>query len=265
MIEFVMNKKNRDKVKNLIPMISVSDLSPALNAFCLTIVDNKVTFVASDGYILGKLVINLENNVCKNAQYLLPLDAIKELCKLKANQVGYIRIVDTEVEISADKNVIKRFNLSNGCYPNYERVIPKNTPYSFDLSESDVSALLNHTKIISISQGCTQIDILDGDLRCVSNVANTFVATRVDVVEHNNPRKKHGINANILHKALSFFGGEPAISCNYGDNPQSAYVFKQHGNDDTVVICTPYLLEDVKSEIFSSVSNVLKKEFNDFL
>lgn len=123
------------------------ELRPVMNGIYFDITDENITFVASDGHKLVR-IINSEVKGEGRASFILPKKAALLLKSLLPKESG-------DVEIKFDENNAY-FNMSNnilicrfveGRFPNYNSVIPQNNPNNVTL---DRVSFLNALKRVSV-------------------------------------------------------------------------------------------------------------------
>lgn len=123
------------------------ELRPVMNGIYFDITDENVTFVASDGHKLVR-IINNEVKGDGRSSFILPKKAANLLRSLLPKEYG-------EVEIKFDENnahlIMSNFILIcrfiEGRFPNYNSVIPQNNPNSVTLERL---TLLNALKRVSV-------------------------------------------------------------------------------------------------------------------
>ncbi len=123
------------------------ELRPVMNGIYFDITDENITFVASDGHKLVR-IINDEVKGDGRSSFILPKKAANLLRNLLPKEAG-------EVEIKFDENnahlILSNYLLIcrfiEGRFPNYNSVIPQNNPNTVTL---DRLSLLNALKRVNV-------------------------------------------------------------------------------------------------------------------
>ena len=121
-----------NSIRKITPAIDTNNPKFELNGALLDIKNQKINFVSTD---TRRLAVSFLQNINNNeAQFIIPKKAIIEIQKLFLDEAK-ISYDDTNLVISNDH--IKFFTkLINGKFPDYERIIPSNLKYSFQLPKN---------------------------------------------------------------------------------------------------------------------------------
>jgi len=163
-----------NSIRKITPSIDNNNPKFELNGALIDIKSQKINFVATDTRRLA--VSQLENISNEESQIIIPKKAIIEIQKLFLDDAT-IKYDDTYLVIS-NENYTFFTKLINGRFPDYERIIPKNLKYNFDLEkallieaiklvtsiESKIKMTFNSDNIIfesldDDSESKTQIDV----------------------------------------------------------------------------------------------------------
>jgi len=121
-----------NSVKKITPSIDNNNPKFELNGALIDIKSQKINFVATDTRRLA--ISNLENISNESSQIIIPKKAIVEIQKLFLDEAN-IKYDDTNLVIS-NENYTFFTKLISGKFPDYERIIPSNLKYEFELEIS---------------------------------------------------------------------------------------------------------------------------------
>lgn len=130
---------------------SVSDIKPELASVFFNIFKNTIKIAATDSFRLAeKNLILRKLRAEKSSSFLMPQRGVSEILRLLEK--------DEDIEVGVNKNQIifsgsnYRFisRLTDGKFPDYEQIIPKNFTTTAVAKKSDV---LSHLKLASVFAG----------------------------------------------------------------------------------------------------------------
>lgn len=105
--------------------ISHDETRYVLNGVLLSIKENKIRFIATDGRRLAYVEKELPEKTTKGIEFIIPTKTVTELNKILKDE-GTLRIASAQNQVVfhlGDTYLISR--LIEGHFPNYEQVIPK--------------------------------------------------------------------------------------------------------------------------------------------
>lgn len=129
--------------------VSNDELRPVMCSVFLDITKDDLTFVASDGHRLVKLVSKIARGTDK-ASFTLPTKGANIITNLLAKQSEPVKIrfdFNNAVFDLTDYTVTIRF--IDGRYPNYNSVIPANNINKFTISKSSLSAIIKRVSVFA--------------------------------------------------------------------------------------------------------------------
>ena len=129
--------------------VSDDELRPVMCSVFLDITKDDLTFVASDGHRLVKLVSKIARGTDK-ASFTLPTKGANIITNLLAKQSEPVKIrfdFNNAVFDLTDYTVTIRF--IDGRYPNYNSVIPANNINKFTISKSSLSAIIKRVSVFA--------------------------------------------------------------------------------------------------------------------
>lgn len=135
-----------EAIKKISPAVGVNNPKIELNGAHLDMKEYEINFVATDTRRLA--LVRLETQSISTLSIIIPKRALGEITKLFIEELG---IYYNESQLIFETGNYAFFTkLTNGRFPDYERIIPKNINHTFTLSKSK---FVESLKIInSISQ-----------------------------------------------------------------------------------------------------------------
>lgn len=186
-------------LQSVVMAAALSDIKPEIASIYFSVAPQKVIVVATDSFRLAEQGIEgTFGNKGWSHVFLLPLKSAHELIRLLDKEDG-----DTAVSLGVGQVVFqtKRFRmvsrLTEGTFPDYQRIVPTSFTTEFTLSK----------------------DIIMDMLR----VAGVFVSKLHDVTFHINPTEKHievraaniDVGENVARASTPITGADMRITFNY--------------------------------------------------
>lgn len=116
----------------------------------LTISNQKVSFIGTDGKRLAKVSTACSADASMNGQFVIPLKAVEEILKILDDSEN-----PTTVSISPDKIAIELGSqtliakLLSGQFPDVERVIPAKLGHQFSIHRDELMSLLRQVSLFT--------------------------------------------------------------------------------------------------------------------
>ena len=129
---------------------SADEGRPVLNGVLFLRNPDELTLVATDGYRLSKNTIKFKNAGNLTQEFVLPARTLLEVARIAENEEGDISLFLDESKnqtIFKTTNVVISCRLIDGSYPEYERIIPKESAIKTQLP---VEELLRSLRIAAI-------------------------------------------------------------------------------------------------------------------
>ena len=171
--------------------ISNDETRYVLNGILISVKDNKIRFVATDGRRLAYLEKELQGKAKRNFEYIVPTKAIHEIIKILGWE-GTVKIIPTQNQIIfhfGDTYVISR--LIEGNFPNYEQVIPKEEKTTSMIGrEAFLQAVRRASLLTSAESPAVKMDFVKGRILVSSRSPNLGEA-------------KEELEANVSGKEIS--------------------------------------------------------------
>ncbi len=223
------------------------ELRPVMNGIYFDITDENITFVASDGHKLVR-IINTAVKGDGRASFILPKKAAMLLRTLLPKESG-----DVEVKFDENNAYIKMSNnilicrFVEGRFPNYNSVIPQNNPNNVTL---DRLSFLNALKRVSVFSNPASSLVklqMSEDKIVVSAQDIDFLTSAEEVI----PCQYNGTVMNIGFKAvflIDILNNIPSsdVTLELSDPSRAGIVFpvENEEDEDMLSLLMPMMLND---------------------
>jgi DNA polymerase-3 subunit beta len=213
------------------------DVRYYLNGMLFEVTRDQLRVVATDGHRLAMATFEGDINVDQVAQVIVPRKGVVELARLLMNEdqdaeviVGgnHIRVVTTEFTFTS--------KLIDGKFPDYERVLPRNSTKVILGSRADLKQAFARTAILSNEKyrGIRML-LTSGELRIVANNPEQEEAEETVAVEYQGDSLEIGFNVSYLLDVLSTINGESA-KFSLSDANSSALIEEADGSNCQYVV-----------------------------
>jgi DNA polymerase-3 subunit beta len=183
--------------------ISMEESRFTLNGALMVLKATGLTMVATDGHRLSMVDYPLDlEGVAGSYRALLPRKAMGELLKL-ASDAG----ADARIRFSGDDNHLffqlgDRLLLSRkltGNFPDFERVLPKDSPNSVQLPREELKAALERVAQFSDERSrAVRVQVLPGELKVHSSISETGESEESIPTEYGGTAVEIGFNAQYI-------------------------------------------------------------------
>lgn len=222
------------------------ELRPVIEGIYFDITKDNTTFVASDGHKLVRLVSEIKGQ--DRASFILPKKGAKVLLDLLAKESEDI-IINFDLNNANFK--IGEYNANirfiEGRYPNYDSVIPRDQPYSLELSRDILVSILKRVSVL----GNKQSNLVAFD---ISNNALTVTAQDIDYstaseesteISYSGDPMKIGFKATYLIELLKNTSSDE-INISLTDPTKAAIIMPVYNNSGfkQTSLLTPMVLSD---------------------
>ncbi len=225
---------SQNVIKQLIEKTSFAmaqqDVRYYLNGLLLEVAPGRVTSVATDGHRLALCSQEVDVQPSDVIQIIVPRKGVMELVKLVEGE-------DAAVEVQVGSNHIKiRFGdyvftskLIDGKFPDYERVIPRNSDKNIIANRDNLRQAFVRTSILSNEKyRGIRFKLSPGLLQAQANNPEMEEAEEEIEVEYQGSELEIGFNVSYLVDALSAVSDE-TVNVELGD-PNSSCVIR--GSED---------------------------------
>jgi len=213
-------------IKKITPAIDNNNPKYELNGALIDINETLINFAATDTRRLAVSTIETNNN--EQSQLIVPKKAIIEIQKLFLDDAK-IRYDDINLVVS-NNNYTFFTKLINGKFPDYQRIIPKNSKYVFDLSKA---MLIESIKLVTSIESKIKILFTQNNIRFESLDDDSESQTEIDVELNIEEDFYIAVNSKYVLDFLSGTNVESIQIC-YSD-ANLPFILKD-GNFSTVIM-----------------------------
>ena len=204
--------------------------------------------VATDGHRLVVSEIGMNSPAPRNEQVIVPLKAVLELQRLLDDEGDLDLILETNhvrVQWGNHRFTSKPFD---GRFPEYERVVPKDTQNVITADRSLLRQALQRAAILCNEKyRGVRLDVVDNKLNIQANNREPEKAEETIKVEYGGTPMEIGLNVDYLLEALAAVDGEQ-VQLVLGD-ANSGCLIKGPANENTKFIVMPMRLSEGVSQI----------------
>ena len=181
--------------------ISAEESRFTVNGALLLLRESGLVMVSTDGHRLAMVEKAVDLGIKEPFRALLPKKAMSEILKLASDDPA------KTIQFSGNDNhlffrIDKRLLLSRkltGNFPDYERVLPKEHPYTLVLQRDELkSAIERVAQFADERSRAIRLQILNGELKVHSSISETGESEETIPVEYNGAEVEIGFNAQYL-------------------------------------------------------------------
>ena len=211
------------------------DLRPVMNGVYFDIMQDKTVVTASDGRVLMKYTTTREDGSDHVGSFIMPKKVAKLLPQMldwKKNDSCYVMFTERQAIIE-QSNWSLTFRFVEGKYPNYESVIPKDSPFWM---RADRSQLQNSVRKVSPftndSSMMLRCTIKDNGLMIVGEDYDFSIGAEDQVlIESNNPQEVTiGLKSPLLLAVLQKIPGTN-VEMDYTDPSRAVTIIEPIDED----------------------------------
>jgi len=217
------------------------DVRYYLNGMLLEASGKQLRAVATDGHRLALCQTDLEGDELEEQQVIVPRKGVLELQRLMTGEG------DLNIELGANHIRIQldgiRFTskLIDGRFPEYERVIPKESSNELKADRGEFKSALQRTAILSNEKyRGIRLVIRDSGVVLQAHNPEQEEAEEELAVEYSGEDIEIGFNVNYLLDALGAVEGDD-VTLSVQDSNSSCLI-RQPGNDDCTFVVMPMRL-----------------------
>lgn len=181
------------------------DVRYYLNGLLFEVDNNSVRSVATDGHRLALSVIEVPSTIAQQKQIIIPRKGVLEIMRLLPNDdqlvqlslgQNHIRLVDDSFTFSS--------KLIDGRFPDYRRVLPRNTSRQITAHRSVLKDACIRASILSNEKyRGVRFTLSPGELQIVANNPEHEQAEEVIEVEYQSDNLEIGFNVGYLLDVLN--------------------------------------------------------------
>ena len=218
--------------------VATEEQRPVLTGVCFTSVNGKLRIASADGFRLAIATIEAQGTIEK--QIILNSRACAIIAKMP--QPVTLTITDSIVKAQSG-NMTLTAMVIQGTFPNYEQLIPQNSPYTLTVNTSVLLQAVKQCAIIAKDgSGIVRLQS-EGDSLKVSAKAEEIGTTEVKI-----PCKgeiKIAMNSRYVIDSLSCFEGEVTLETS---SPSAPILIHKLGDDSFAEVVMPMFVQWDKTE-----------------
>ncbi len=175
-------------IKSVFYAASTLAIRPELSSIFLHQQENYLTFVATDSFRLAEKKINVEKNN-DNLALLIPHKNITEISALLADLEEVVMMIDSNQVVFYNQNIYLFSRLTEGKYPEYQRIIPSNFVSKVEIVKQDLVESIKSLNIFvddfqqirfTFEKNANQLDISSKNNEKGENTVNLTVKVEGD-------------------------------------------------------------------------------------
>lgn len=220
---------------------STNTSRPVLSGVLFSYKDKKLTLVATDSYRLAEKSLGAECKEKDDVSCIVPARTMQEISKIinkTENKEVKIKISKNQILfLSDDIELISR--LIEGKFPEYEKIIPKESKTKFEVSVEDLSLVLKRVSLFAReNNNSVKLSVTNDGKALVSSEETKIGEEKAEVlIKLEGENNKISLNAQYLLDVLTYIADEKIIfSINDKVSPA---VIKPGKGEDYVYIIMP--------------------------
>jgi len=213
------------------------DVRYYLNGMLWELSEQRLRLVATDGHRLAMCTLQADVNVSQPTSVILPRKGVTELVKLLSDE-------DASASISLSNNHVRietseftfTSKLIDGKFPDYERVLPKNSTKSIIGQRDDLRSAFSRTAILSNEKyRGIRLELSNDQLKILANNPEQEEAEELVEVDYQGDDLEIGFNVSYLLDVLSVLSGEK-VRFSMADANSSALLEEAEDGDSVYVV-----------------------------
>jgi DNA polymerase-3 subunit beta len=234
-------------LKNLIDKtqfsMALQDVRYYLNGLLFEVSDHVVKAVATDGHRLSYCESDAEVSPPEKRQVILPRKGVVELAKLLVDSDGKAEVIigSNHVRINVE-NIQFTSKLVDGQFPDYDRVIPKNTDKEVIADREQLRHALVRTSILSNEKyRGIRLRLKSGLLQAQAHNPEMEEAEEEVEVNYQGAELEIGFNVNYLLDALAVVP-DSTVKIMFGDPNSSCLIVPENESEGCKYVVMPMRL-----------------------
>ncbi len=213
------------------------DVRYYLNGMLLEVKEKVLRAVATDGHRLAMCTLSEPVEVAGDVKVIVPRKGILELSRLLIDESQDVVLVIGSNHLRATtENATFTSKLVDGKFPDYQRVLPKNTNKEVLAPRSDLRQAFARTAILSNEKyRGVRLKLTDNNLEIVANNPEQEEAVEELGVEYQGDTVEIGFNVSYLLDVLAVLSSEQ-IKLSLSDPNSSALIEALDGGDALYVV-----------------------------
>jgi len=213
------------------------DVRYYLNGLMLEIQDKKIVSVATDGHRLSYCQMAIETSSDQLLQIIIPRKGVQELSKLLSSEheKATVKIGVNHIAVNID-DVSFVSKLIDGKFPDYRRVLPKNTEIKLLANKEALSQALTRTSILSNEKyKGIRFNLSTNKLSIQAHNPEKEEAEEEMEIEYSGDDIEIGFNVNYLLDALAAIS-DVNVQISMADSSSSCLLQQPDNNNCKYVI-----------------------------
>ena len=234
-------KKDLRKIlKDVETTMAISDIRYFLNGLLLSINDNKVTAVATDGHSLGASTLELTEGSYEPCEVIIPRKGVLELIKLLDNEMSPVHLQLSKNHLKVESAGISfTTKLIEGRFPDYRAVIPAPGERVIFADRQELLKALERACILLPDRSTgIRINVSQFQLRVSTNNKEQEEAEEIVEINYQGDDFLVSFNISYLMDTLKVFDTE-MIRINMADPNSSALVRTIEDDDNLRFVIMP--------------------------
>jgi len=179
---------------------------------------NQLRMVATDGHRLAVIDRGISGTLPENGA-ILPRKGLAEVGKMLGEETGKVSVTvsGNEAMVTIGDSVLS-MRLVEGSFPDYQKVIPKETPNEMKVSRDDLLHTLRRVSILSSERARgVRFRLSDNVLELSANNPDMGEATEELTVDYSGSEMEIGFNARYLIDVLGILPEGGTVKIGLGD------------------------------------------------
>ena len=219
------------------------DVRYYLNGLLLEVSTNHIRTVATDGHRLAAATLSKSIDTSDRRQVIIPRKGVIELMRLISHADDNIKIELSDNHIRAlGKGYVFTSKLIDGRFPDYERVIPKQTSKSVSLEKSVFKDALSRVAILCNEKfRGLRFEFRQHMLRITANNPEQEAAEEELKIDYQDEDIDVGLNVSYLIDVINALSNE-SLTLNFSDANSSMMIEESQDNIHCTYVIMPMRL-----------------------
>ncbi len=222
--------------------MAVQDIRAFLNGMLVEVDGERLRCVATDGHRLALCEQTLETPHAERHQSILPRKAVLELARTVTQDDTpiHLRLGKQQARIEVGERSLTT-KLINSTYPDYQRVIPRDSDKTVHAPTEELKQTLSRASILSNEKyRGIRLRLSPGQLTAIANNPEQEQAEDVMAVDYVGKELEIGFNVNYLLDALQAID-QDQVEIHLSD-PNSSVLIQPEGDGTSLYVVMPMRL-----------------------
>lgn len=209
-------------VRSVVFAAAQTDIKPELASVYIHVHEGQLVFVATDAFRLAEKKVRIKN-IEQFPDLLVPAKNIIEIIKVLPETKDELTFTITENQFSCTlSGVYITSRLTNGSYPDYRMILPKDSKTTAIALRADVQAMLKSLSVFSDRDFKIDVSIHPSEKKCSFTSKNVDVGEAVHILPCTLQGDDLDIRVNQKHfkDVLGIIGSDSiSLSCSESNRP----------------------------------------------